>query len=225
MLKRAKTKNANSRQNKNDYTKLKEILQKRGLLTKESVFRNIVENKNIRQTGKVLLAAAFITGGIAIAVMAPNLLGALGRLNKNLSRARKRSLSKTFYNMQNNGLIKKGRRANQVFFTITSKGRSVFIKRYLKEIKIAKQPKWDRVWRIVLFDIPVDKNSERDILRDRLKHMGFFQFQKSAFITPFPCQMELEAMTEYYGLTEYVTFLETQKISGEEKCRRYFNLR
>ena len=138
MSNQAKTKNTHGRQNKNDYAKLKEILQKRGLLTKESVFRNIVENKNIRQIGKVLLAAAFITGGIAIAVMAPNLLGALGRLNKNLSRARKRSLSKTFYNMQNNGLIKKGRRANQVFFTITSKGRSVFIKRYLKEIKITK---------------------------------------------------------------------------------------
>jgi len=127
--------------------------------------------------------------------------------------------------MQNNGLIKKGRRANQVFFTITSKGRSVFIKRYLKEIKITKQPKWDRIWRVVIFDVLVEKNNERDILRDRLKHLGFFQFQKSAFITPFPCQMELEAILEYYGLFKYVTYLETRKISGEEKCRRYFNLR
>ncbi len=224
MINKAKIKNTESRQNKNDYTELKEILQKRGLLTKESIFRNIVENKNIRQLGKVLLAAAFIAGGVAIAITAPNLLGALGKFNQRLSREKKRSLNKAFYNLQNNKLIKKSRRANKVFFTITPRGRSIFIKRYITEIKIVKQPRWDHVWRVVVFDVPVEKNSERDILRDRLKNMGFFQFQKSAFITPFPCQMELEATTEYYGLTEYVTYLETQKISGEEKCRRYFNL-
>lgn len=224
MPNQAKIKNADSHQNKKDYIELKEILQKRGLLTKESIFRNIVENKNIRQLGKVLLAAAFIAGGITIAITAPNLLGTLGKLNRKLSIDKRKSLTKAFYNLQNNKLIKKSKRANRVFFSITPKGQSVFIKRYIKEIKIAKQPKWDHTWRVVIFDIPIDKNNERDILRDRLKHLGFFQFQKSAFIIPFPCQKELETILEYYGLSNYVTYLETQKISGEEKCRHYFNV-
>ncbi len=226
MIDQTKIKNteANSRQNKKDYIELEEILQKRGLLTKESIFRNIVENKNIRQLGKILLAATFIAGGIAIAITAPNLLGVLEKFNRQLSNDKRKSLTKAFYNLQNNKLIQKSKRANKVFFSITPKGQSVFIKRYIKEIKIAKQPKWDHIWRVVIFDIPIDKNNERDILRDRLKHMGFFQFQKSAFIIPFPCQKELEAILEYYGLSQYVTYLEAQKISGEEKCRHYFNV-
>ena len=224
MPNQAKIKNADSRQGKKDYIELKEILQKRGLLTKESIFRNIVENKNIRQIGKVLLAAAFIAGGITIAITASNLLGTLGKLNRKFSNDKRKSLTKAFYNLQNNKLIKKSKRASRVFFSITPKGQSIFIKRYIKEIKIAKQPKWDHIWRVVIFDIPIDKNNERDILRDRLKHLGFFQFQKSAFIIPFPCQKELETILEYYSLSNYVTYLETQKISGEEKCRHYFNV-
>ena len=209
---------------KNDSIRLEEILSKRDLISKESIIKNIIENKSIRQIGKVLLAATFITGGIAIALTAPNLLGAIGKINQNFPSDKKRSLIQAFYNLQNRRLIKKKKQGNRVFFTITPKGRAVFFKDYIKKIKINKPRKWDGLWRVVIFDIPIKKNNERDILRDRLKYLGFFQFQKSAFISPFPCQMELEAILEYYGLFEYVTYLEAQKISGEKKCRHYFGL-
>ncbi len=224
MINPIKNKTDNSRLNKNDCVELETILLKRGLLSKESILKNIIENKNIRQIGKVILAATFIAGGIAIAITAPNLLGALGKFGQKLSNDKKKSLAKAFYNLQNRKLIKKEARGDKVFFTITPKGQSVFFNDYIKKIKINRPKRWDGLWRVVIFDIPNDKNSERDILRDRLKYLGFFQFQKSAFIIPFPCQIELEAILEYYDLFNYVTYLEAQKISGEEKCRHYFNI-
>lgn len=214
----------NNSMDKNDCMELEEILLKRGLLSKESVLKNVIENKNIQQMGKILLAAAFIAGGVAIAITAPNLLIAMGKFKQKLSNDKKKSLTKAFYNLQDRQLVRRETRGGKIFFTITPKGRSAFFKEYIKKIKINKPKKWDRIWRVVIFDIPTEKNNERDILRDRLKYMGFFQFQKSAFITPFPCQMELEAVLEYYNLFKYVTYLEAEKISGEEKCRHYFNI-
>ena len=58
-------------------------------------------------------------------------------------------------------------------------------KRKIQEIKyndlqIPKPKKWDGVWRIVMFDIPKFKNKARDALRQKLKSLGFLQFQESA---------------------------------------------
>ncbi len=214
-----------------NYLKLEEILAKRNLLTKESIFKDVVENETVRQIGKVILAATFISGLVVLSAVAPNIFGALGKLSKNLRRQRK-SLSKkeelkirkTIYNLQNRKLIEWNQSGEKIMLKITPKGRSVFLKGYIYELKIKKPNKWDKIWRVVIFDIPNNLGKRRDIFRDRLKKMGFFQFQKSAFINPFPCRAELEAILDYYRLFDYVTYLEATKVSGEEKCRQYFNL-
>ncbi len=220
----------NKKTRKNDFIQIEEILKKRGLLTKESIFKNVVENKTVKQLGKIILAAAFISGAIVIAVAAPNIIGALGRLHQSFKKNKHRQSNnqkialKTLQNLQNNKLIEKTIQGDKIMFTITPQGRAVFLKRHIYELKVNKLGTWDKIWRVVLFDIPNAAGKQRDLLRDRLKKMGFYQFQKSAFIIPYPCRRELEAILEYYNLFDYVTYLETSCISGEQKCRQYFDI-
>lgn len=213
----------------NDPIKLKEILEKKGLLTKESILKDVVKSEAVKQIGRVVLAVAFISGIIVISATAPNLLGALGKIFKNSKRQNKnkalqQKTMQTIYNLRKRKLIEWDRRGDRVMLKITPRGRSVFLKQRLFELKIKEQRKWDRVWRIVIFDIPNNLGTRRDIFRQRLKKMGFFQFQKSAFITPFPCRQELEIILAYYNLFDYITYLEATYISDEEKCHQYFNL-
>lgn len=209
--------------------KLEGILERKGLLNKESIIKDIIENETVKQFGKIILAAAFISGIIVISAMAPNLFGALGKILKSNRRQKtnkvlRQKTMQTIYNLRRNKLIEWDRRGDKIMLKITPRGRSVFLKKRLYELKIKRQEKWDKIWRVVIFDIPNKLGARRDIFRQRLKKMGFWQFQKSAFLAPFPCRQELEVILAYYNLFEYVTYLEATKVSGEEKCRKYFDL-
>ncbi len=217
---------------KEDCFKIEKILRAKGLLTKESIFSDIVENETVKQVGKIILAAVFISGAVAVSVVAPNIFAGLGALKKifrskqkeKMSKQERRRMMQTIYNLRRRKLIEYDEKGDKIILKITPAGRTMFISNYIYALKVKKQEKWDRIWRIVIFDIPVSRGCQRDIFRDRLKKMGFYQFQKSAFIVPYPCRKELEAILDYYDLFDYVTFIEAEHISGEDRCRGYFEL-
>ncbi len=91
-------------------------------------------------------------------------------------------------------------------------------------LTIPRPKKWDKQWRIVIFDIPERYRSTRDLLRTKLKKLGFYQIQKSTWIYPFSCKTELESIRSYHKITPYVSFIEAHYIEDEEVLRKYFHL-
>jgi hypothetical protein len=225
-----KNKNKIKSRTNNNYIEIEEILREKGLITKESIFKDIIENKAVKEVSKIILAIAFISGAIILSVTAPNIFAVLGNLGKILNRKQKidksqrQKMMKTIHNLRSRKLIEWDRQGDKIMLKITPRGRAVFLQKRMYELKIKKQQKWDKIWRVVIFDIPNNLGKKRDVFRQRLKNMGFFQFQKSAFIIPYPCQQELEATLEYYGLFDYITYLEATHISGGERCHQYFDL-
>ncbi len=225
-----KNKNEIKGQTNNNWIEIEKILREKGLITKESIFKDIIENKAVKEMSEIILAIAFISGAIVLSVTAPNIFAALGNLGKILNRKQKidksqrQKMMKTIHNLRSRKLIEWDRQGDKIMLKITPRGRAVFLQKRIYELKIKKQQKWDKIWRVVIFDIPNNLGKKRDTFRQRLKNMGFFQFQKSAFIIPYPCQQELETTLEYYGLFDYITYLEATHISGGEGCRQYFDL-
>ena len=107
---------------------------------------------------------------------------------------------------------------------ITKKGEARLRAFDIELMKIKKPKKWDRKWRLVMFDIPMRFTKGREALRYHLKELGFFQFQKSAWIYPYPCQDEVIFITDFYGIRKYVEVLTVENILNEDKLKRYFNL-
>ena len=89
-------------------------------------------------------------------------------------------------------------------------------------IKIKRPEKWDRLWRLVMFDIPEKKRAFRNILRSHLKTIGFIELQKSAFIFPYPCEREISCLTELYNATSYVRVATLQTIDNETTLKQHF---
>lgn len=89
-----------------------------------------------------------------------------------------------------------------------------------------KQPKrWDRCWRIVLFDIPEKKRMLRNIFRSHLKNIGFYEFQKSVFIFPHDCEKEMKTVIKLYEAKSYIRFIQANHIDNESELRRHFSLK
>jgi DNA-binding transcriptional regulator PaaX len=49
----------------------------------------------------------------------------------------------------------------------------------VEEVKLKKPEKWDKKWRIVIFDIPNKKKPARNTLTEKLKKLGFYHLQKA----------------------------------------------
>lgn len=84
---------------------------------------------------------------------------------------------------------------------------------------------WDGKWRMVAFDIPEEKSPARHILRRKLAKLGFFHFQRSVFIIPYPCEREICRLSEHLGVAEHVYVLTAGRFTGDERIAQEFRLK
>ena len=107
---------------------------------------------------------------------------------------------------------------------ITKKGQTKLRSFDIELMKIKKPKKWDRKWILVMFDIPIRFTKGREALRYHLKSLGFFQFQKSAWIFPYPCEDEVIFIADFFGVSKYIEILTAERVLDEEKLKRHFNV-
>ncbi|EKE16263.1 MAG: hypothetical protein ACD_11C00024G0031 [uncultured bacterium] len=89
-------------------------------------------------------------------------------------------------------------------------------------IKFKKPKKWDKKWRIVIFDIPEKDKVFRNILREHLKELNFFKLQNSVFISPHPFEEMISELTRLYSSEQYVRIITAIKIDDEYKIKKHF---
>lgn len=111
-----------------------------------------------------------------------------------------------------------------VTLTLTEQGKrqAHYTDLFGSTIKIKRPKKWDRMWRLVLFDIPEKKRGFRDVLRDHLKKIGFHELQQSAFIFPFPCEQEITCLTGLYGAESFVRIATLRSIDNQKQLEQHF---
>ena len=77
---------------------------------------------------------------------------------------------------------------------LTNKGEKRVREFCFDELKIKKSKKWDKKWRVLIFDIPTKPkiyNKAREALRNKIKKIGFLQLQKSIWVCPYECEDEI----------------------------------
>lgn len=112
----------------------------------------------------------------------------------------------------------------QTVITLTDKGKKKVLSYQLENMMIDKPPKWDGKWRIIIYDIKKERKVLGDIFRRFLQKMQFLQLQKSVYLTPYPCDQQIEFLRQYYGLGKEVLYLVAQKVENEEIYKHYFGL-
>lgn len=106
---------------------------------------------------------------------------------------------------------------------LTKQGKLKSLTYHFEKMRL-KKTNWDDKWRIVIFDIPEKLRQGRDALRDKLKKLGFYEFQKSVFVFPYPCEDEIEFIIEFFNLRKYVRFGTLDSIDNNLHLKKIFNL-
>lgn len=134
----------------------------------------------------------------------------------------RRKIYGSFRNLENRGLVS---RVNDDKYKFTKNGIKWFEKSRFKYLK-PKVGKWDKKWRIIIFDIPQEKHNKRNWLRKKLRNMGFYMVQKSVFAFPYPCEEELGYICSHLDVNDYVDIIMADSIgSKEQEIKKVFQLK
>jgi DNA-binding transcriptional regulator PaaX len=137
----------------------------------------------------------------------------------------KKKFSQALWRLKNSCLIIQKEKAGGKFIVeLTEKGKRKIQEIKLADLRIQKLLDWDKIWRIVIFDIPEKKKFARNILREKLKKWDFFQLQKSVWVCPWPCEKEIEFIIELFGVASYVNIVKAGEIKKDAYLRQYFHL-
>lgn len=135
------------------------------------------------------------------------------RIKRTLANLTKEKLVKISYNKKGEEIIK-----------ITGEGEKRVLKYKYEELEIDKPKKWDKKWRLVLFDIPELHKKSRNALTHKLQDLGFYPLQKSVFIYPFDCRNEIDFICNHFKIREFVNFFVLTEAENEEYLKEWFNL-
>lgn len=96
----------------------------------------------------------------------------------------------------------------------------------IDNIKIEQPKRWDAKWRLVSFDVPLDKTKERVRFTKQLKRLGFIQLQKGLWIHPFECEQEIDTIASQLNIQRYCMYMRVDHIEKQRdlKLRHAFHL-
>lgn len=181
----------------------------------------------IKYYSKEILKYLLLTGAVAIAASSPYfVLNLMKNISKERYRAKyRRKFVYAFNYLKKKGLIEIERENHDVYIALTKEGRKRAGKYQIDDLKIGKPKKWDKKWRVVIFDVPAVSRLIRDIFRKKLKEFGFYPLQKSIWVCPYPCKEEIKLLRDFLGLTNrQIQVLEVVKLEEDQFIRKNFNL-
>jgi len=106
---------------------------------------------------------------------------------------------------------------------ITEKGKRM-LQMETEKVAIAKKRKWDRRWRVVVFDIPERRKSVRTRLRRFMDEYGFVRLQDSVWIYPYDCEDLIALVKANFRLGADVLYMIVERLERDKYLREHFSL-
>ncbi|MFC1623565.1 CRISPR-associated endonuclease Cas2 [Patescibacteria group bacterium] len=181
------------------------------------------ESKNIN-IQKILLATVATAGILSVAVMAPNALQVIGQFSGKKRYNQKYYMNNAIGRLIKRDFIKFQTKNGKKFVRLTEKGEKELAKYELGDLKIKKPRKWDKKWRVVMFDIKETRKGTRTILRNNLNRLGFVRLQNSVWIFPYDCEELIVMLKSNLFLGKDVLYMTVDKLENDRWLKEVFGV-
>jgi DNA-binding transcriptional regulator PaaX len=176
-------------------------------LTKEILFMTAVS--------PIILSCLFLPN-------AAQILKPLLKWHKNWDETSRSSIHNAIKRLNQKRLIKLRQKGNELYIEITDKGKTAIKNFDFENLELPQLKAWDKMWRMVIFDVPDKKQKERRALSEKLKNLGFYPLQESVFVYPYDCRDEIDFVCEFLSISRYVNYCVVADIDKKEGDLRYF---
>ena len=132
--------------------------------------------------------------------------------------AKQNSVYQAFRRAEKGGFVRKKTIGEGTYIALTKFGIEKLKKLKDKpdfDTKI-EDKEWDGNYRLVFFDIPEKNRALRDLLRSKLKELGFVGWQKSVWVGREDVTSKLREFFEKIGLQDYALVIETKDLGSKK---------
>ena len=121
------------------------------------------------------------------------------------------------------GLITFEDRDGSRYARITDKRKRV-LELETQKVSLAKKKKWDKRWRVVIFDIPERRKNVRNRLRRFMNTYGFVRLQDSVWVYPHDCEDLIALAKAEFRIGFDVLYMIVERIEHDKHLREHFKL-
>ena len=122
-------------------------------------------------------------------------------------------------------LVKKGLlKFESGHYSATYAGKRIFDEWEKSNYKIRIPKKWDKKWRVIIFDIPEKKKRVREQVRLILSTAGFIRLQDSVWVYPYDCEDIIGLLKADLGVGKNILYMIVDEIENDKHLREHFNL-
>lgn len=191
-----------------------------GKLEKEAKRKR--RNRNIQA---LLLSTIAAAGAITVAAAIPGAFVAIGKIEKSSRR-------KLFYRAKTAAgrLAEKGfaefiERDGKELLRLTDMGKRALILQQAKGGSAIRKPwRWDKRYRIVMFDIPERRKSSRNRVRELMKAFGFLRLQDSVWVVPYDCEELIALLKAELRIGKDLLYVIADQIENDGWIKSHFGL-
>ncbi len=172
------------------------------------------------QLKKIILGTVKTTGLLAVALAAPNVIGAMSKLGLIPSKRQGEVIRRSFDKHVASGLLVR----RDSGYELTEKGEAVLRRLELHEYRLRKPKRWDGKWRVLMFDIPERRKVTREKVRQTLQEIGFIRMQDSVWVYPYDCEDLIALIKIDFQIGQDVLYLIADAVEGDFTLKKHFKL-
>ena len=178
--------------------------------------------KEIRRTkiNKAIIRTLAVSGAVAVALIAPNVLGALAKMGFINTAQRKQSVQRSLMKLKQRGYLI----VENSSIRLTGKGEQLAALLESGRVTSARSRVWDGKWRLLIFDIPERRKRVRNRIRETLRGLGFQRLQDSVWVFPHDCEDLITILKADLQIGRDVLYIIADRIEHDASLRKVFKL-
>lgn len=179
------------------------------------------ERTKRRDLQRLVLETVAVAGVLTAAALAPNVLVAMDKLGLIPRRRQREYVGSSASKLVRRGLLYfDGKR-----YQMTSEGEKILRRWELSDFKLQKPKKWDRKWRVIIFDIPEKSKSKREYVRRLFERARLERLQDSVWVYPYDCEDVLTLLKTELGIGKNILYLIVEELENDKYLRQIFDLK
>lgn len=180
--------------------------------------------RRLKSFQQAMLTAVVLGGVVVVAATIPNAAQLLRLFPGYKKGARFNYQAKTALGrLAAKGMVTFVEEDGKRFARITEKG-ELILQMEVKKKAMTKKRKWDKRWRVVIFDIPERRKNIRDRLRLFMSEYGFARLQDSVWIYPYDCEDLIALAKANFHIGADVLYMIVERLERDKYLREHFGL-
>lgn len=171
-----------------------------------------------------VLSTVALAGAIAVIAIAPALPAAIASIvgSRRIGYQARTSAGR----LARKGLVIFEKRGSAKYVRITPEGkRRLAIEQAKALLSVRQKKRWDRRFRMVVFDIPQKRRIVRDQLRSLMREAGFYRLQQSVWVHPYDCEELMTLIKAELRVGGTVLYAIVEEIENDTRIKDHFGLK